>query len=385
MTEPADRRPRWTATCAITVMAIFLVGAGQSTSPGDVITLERITSFEGRGDVMSLQWSPEGTLLAIASSEPAVRVRTTPGGKLAATLRGHGSHVYDVDWNEDGSLLASAACNGRDTTGMHCVSGGIIVWDVKSGTPVQQLSFPDHSHAVATRMEQKEGKASAVDPHSQPGAEVRAVAWSNDGGSLAVGNAAGMVRIWDTATWQVIHESTPHWQITDMAWSRDGRLAVAARDNTVSIWDVSDSRIANVINHHTLDIYAIAWHPVLPLLASSSGDRTVMIWDAASEQIVRTLEGFDGSVRSVAWHPNGRYLAVTAHSVASGAGEIWVYDTARWERIARGIGEPERAFRSVTWSPDGSVLASGGNDYLITLWRFTVYPSDVPNTHGLDD
>jgi len=385
MTEPAGRRPRWTTTFAITVLAMFLAGAEPSTNPGDVAALERITSFDGRGDVMSLRWNPQGTLLAVASSEPAVRLRTTPAGKLAATLRGHGSHVYDIDWNEDGRLLASAACNGRDSTGMHCMTGGIIVWDVKNRRRVQQLSFPHHPHPVATRMEQKEGKASAVDPHSQAGAEVRAVAWSKDGRSLAVGNAAGMVRIWDTATWQVIHESTPHWQITDMAWSRDGRLAVAARDNTISIWDVSNRRIAHVLNHHTLDVYALAWHPMLPLLASGSGDRTVVIWDARREQTIQTLRGFDGSVRSVAWHPDGRYLAATAYSVSSGAGEIWVYDTRRWERIARGIGKPDRTVRSVTWSPDGNVLASGGTDYLITLWRFTVYPSNVPNTLGLGD
>ena len=370
MTKAAGRRPRCTATCVITLTSMFLVGAEPGASTGDVAALERITSFDGRGDIMTLRWNPAGSLLAIASSDPSIKLRTTPDGKVVATLRGHGSHVYDVDWNEDGSLLASAACNRRDTTGMHCMSGGIIVWDVESGTQLQELSFPDHSHAVATRMEQKEGKASAVDPHSQPGAEVRAVAWSNDGNSLAVGNAAGMVRIWDTATWQVIHESTPHWQITDMAWSKDGRLAVAARDNTVSVWDVSGSGIAHVINRHTLDIYAIAWHPALPLLASSSGDRTVVIWDAGREQTVQILEGFDGSVRGVAWHPDGRYLAVTTHSLASGAGEIWVYDTSSWQRVARGIGEPERAFRSVSWSPDGSVLASGGTDYLVTLWRF---------------
>lgn len=375
MIKPAGRQPRWTTTCIIIFMAIFLVGADPGASPGDVATLEQIASFNGRGDVMSLRWSPAGSLLAIASSDPTIRLRTTPGGKVATTLRGHGSHVYDVDWNEDGSLLASAACNGRDTTGMHCVSGGIIVWDVANGTQLQELSFPEHSHAVATRMEQKEGSASAVDPHSQPGAEVRAVAWSNDGASLAVGNAAGMVRIWDTATWQVVHESMPHWQITDMAWSRDGRLAVAARDNTVSIWDVSGSRIANVVSQHTLDIFAIAWHPTLPLLASSSGDRTVVIWDAGGNQRAQTLEGFDGSVRGVAWHPDGRYLAVTTHSLASGAAEIWIYDTARWERIARSVGEPERTLRSVTWSPDGTVLASGGSDYRITLWRFEVNSS----------
>lgn len=385
MTEPAGRRLRWTATFAIAVLAMFLVGAAPSASPGHVAALELITSFDGWGDVMSLRWSPQGTLLAVASSDPAVRLRTTPGGKLAATLRGHGSYVYDLDWNEDGSLLASAACNGRDATGLHCVAGGIIVWDVKHRSLVQQLSFPHHPHPVATRMEQKEGKASAIDPHSQAGAEVRAVAWSKDGHSLAVGNAAGTVRIWDTTTWQVIHEATPHWQITDMAWSPDGRLAVAARDNTITVWDRSGTRLTQVLNHHSLDVYAVDWHTTMPLLASAGGDRTVVIWDGDRDEIVRTLRGFGGSVRSVAWHPGGRHVAVTAYTPARGAAEILVYDTRSWRPVARGVGDDGRTLRSLAWSPDGSVLASGGTDYVITLWRFTLYPSDVPNTLGLAD
>jgi len=255
---------------------------------------------------------------------------------------------------------------------MHCVSGGIIVWVVENRTQLQKISFPHHVHAKSTRMEQKQGMASAIDPHSQPGAEVRATAWSKDGQFLAAGNAAGMVKIWDATTWAVIHESTPHWQITDMAWSADGRLAVAARDNTISVWGIGEQEIVNVLDHHTLDIFSIAWHPTKPLLASASGDRTVSIWNADGKQIAKTLTGFDGSVRSVAWHPTGRYIAVTSHVLESGAAEIWIYDTNSWERIARAVGEPDRLFRSLAWSPDGAMLASGGNDYRITLWRFAV-------------
>ncbi len=376
MTEAAGRRPRWTATGALAVLAMFIVGAQPNASPGDVAGLELITSFDGRGDIMRLRWNPQGTLLAVASSDPAVRLRTTLGGKLAATLRGHGSYVYDVDWNEDGSLLASAACDGRDATAMHCMTGGIIVWDVKRRSQVSQLSFPHHSHPVATRMEQKEGKASAVDPHSQPGAEVRAVAWSKDGRTLAVGNAAGAVRIWDTATWQLTHEATPHWQITDMAWSPDGRLAVAARDNTITVWDRSGTRLTQVLKQHSLDVYAVDWHTTMPLLASAGGDRTVVSWDADRDEIVQTLQGFGGSVRSVAWHPGGRHLAVTAYTPALGAAEILVYDAQSWRVVARGVGEGVWSFRSLAWSPDGSVLASGGTDYVITLWRFAVYDSE---------
>ena len=110
---------------------------------------------------------------------------------------------------------------------------------------------------------------------------------------------------------------------------------------------------------------------VEPLLASAGGDRTVVIWDGDRDEIVRTLRGFGGAVRSVAWHPAGRHVAVTAYTPARGAAEILIYDTRSWRPVARGVGDDGRSFRSLAWSPDGSVLASGGTDYVITLWRFT--------------
>lgn len=110
---------------------------------------------------------------------------------------------------------------------------------------------------------------------------------------------------------------------------------------------------------------------VEPLLASAGGDRTVVIWDGDRDEIVRTLRGFGGAVRSVAWHPGGRHVAVTAYTPARGAAEILIYDTRSWRPVARGVGDDGRSFRSLAWSPDGSVLASGGTDYVITLWRFT--------------
>ncbi len=370
-TKPKGNRPRRWAVSS-TVAAILFTGVGLTGGSEQHAVLEQIATFDGWGEVMSLRWNPQGTELAAASSDPTIRLRTIPGGKLAGKLIGHGSYVYDLDWKKGGRLLASAACNGGD--GENCETGGVIVWDVESRSLVRRLPLEIETHAVASRMEQKEGKPSAIDPHSQPGADARAVAWSKDGRYLAVGGGAGTVKIWDTATWKVIHESKPHWAITDMAWSQDGRLAVAARDNTVSIWEFSGqrtARITHVLEHHTLDVYAVAWHPTLPLLASSSGDRTVVIWDARREEIIHTLKDFDGAVRSVAWRLDGSHLAATAYTLASGAGEIWVYDTRSWQRVARGIGDKERTFRSIAWSPDGNLLASGGTDYVIKLWRFT--------------
>ena len=350
------------------IMGLALTGL---TACAHKVTLEPIAIVNTRVPVMSLRWSPTGEHLASASADPNIILWTMPVGKLTTTLKGHGSATYDLDWTADATLLAGAVCNDQ-TGGMHCHNGGVVVWDMNEHKIVKQLSWHMDMLPVSSRMAQKEGKASAIDPHSQPGAEARAVAWSKDGRYLAVGDIAGAVKIWNTASWALIYDATPHWVITDLAWGQTGQLAMSALDDKISIWDVSKKEITQVLKHHKHDVYTVAWHPKLPLLASGSGDKTVAIWDAHRNKVIQTLTGFDASIRGVAWRSDGRFLAAaTSYTIASRGGEVWIYDTRTWKRVARGPVRTGAMVRSVAWSPNGELLAASSDDSVIKLWRFT--------------
>ncbi len=363
----ASRSLAWGA-----VLCLSLASAGcAARAPA----LEQLTRFEGIGGVTAVRFQPQGTLLASSTSDPTIRLHAPPVAEPKSVLRGDGVVVHDLAWTRGGERLAAAVCEERDITGMHCSRGSVIVWDVASGTPLQRLPAPGAGHhhkpRPVSRLALKRADPDAVDPHSRPGAEARAVAFRPDGRRLAVGDTAGRLQIWDTERWEVVHESRPHWVIWALAWGGDGQLAVASLDNRISIWDDASGRVTRVLQHHTLDVYVVAWHPEQPLLASGSADRTVVIWDARREEIRATLDGFDGTVRAVAWHPDGGYLAAAAYDVQDGAPELRIYDTRTWLPVARGLAAPGSLIRSLSWSADGTLLASGGTDYAITIWRFT--------------
>jgi WD40 repeat protein len=56
----------------------------------------------------------------------------------------------------------------------------------------------------------------------------------------------------------------------------------------------------------------VAWSPDGSRLASAAGDKTVRLWDARTGEVGRTLEGHTGPVVSVAWSPDGTHLASAA-------------------------------------------------------------------------
>jgi WD40 repeat protein len=79
----------------------------------DAVTLqERTRLCVATGAVVGLAYSPDGRLLAGASSDETVHVWEVATGQLRHTLRGHTDRVYSVAFAPDGQTLASAGQTG---------------------------------------------------------------------------------------------------------------------------------------------------------------------------------------------------------------------------------------------------------------------------------
>jgi WD40 repeat protein len=86
-----------------------------------------------------------------------------------------------------------------------------------------------------------------------------------------------------------------------VAYSPDGRrLASAAWDGTVKVWDAANGQELLPLNGHTETVRNVAYSPDGRRLASAAWDGTVKVWDAASGQELLTLKGHPGGAWG--WH-----------------------------------------------------------------------------------
>jgi WD40 repeat protein len=314
---------------------------------------------------------------------------TAPLYKLAYTVEGHTGEVMQVSFSPDGKRLASA---GRDST--------VRFWDSATGKFMLSVGVTDANAVVFTpdgkgfasagdsgavglysaatgRQTDVFGDASVTSLKLPDGSttseHIYSLAFSTDGRFLAAAQVSGL-KIYDVASrTQVPGPSRAPTAPLVVAFSPDGNWLAAAgnalgKQGPIRIW-----RVESWLPHHTLtpafDAAALAFSHDGKLLASGGEDKTVRIWDVRTGEALKVLPSLPAKVRSLAFRPDGRELA----AAVSGAAVLW--NTETWGEQAQVVVPADRAtagakaVNSVAFSPDGSLLATGGQERVLRVFR----------------
>jgi WD40 repeat protein/class 3 adenylate cyclase len=97
------------------------------------------------------------------------------------------------------------------------------------------------------------------------------------------------------------------------------------------------------------------------MLVSPSGDRTIRLWDAETGDCLRTLEGHTGMVFSAAFDPQGQMLATGGDDK-----QLRLWKVPSGESLSS-IEHPETVC-GIAFAPSGQLLASACADRKVRLW-----------------
>lgn len=157
-------------------------------------------------------------------------------------------------------------------------------------------------------------------------------------------------------------------EVDAVAFSSDGRYALAGSEGNISIWDLSNgSRIGTFGNsvHSTDTMFSPDGRSVL--IAPFIGQ--CQLWDAATGRLIRTFEKIPESRDSMAFSPDGRFVLFGIRVRDEGRCTLVLYDATTGKRIQVFGGEGHSDYiNAVAFSPDGRYAVSGSRDFTVKLW-----------------
>ena len=253
--------------------------AGLHVYDWPTLNLQRIIKVKAR-NVHHLAFSPSGDRVAVGGGNPAtegtVEIFSWPEGKSLRVLRGHRDSVMAVAWR-NASSLASASLDRR-----------IILWDLRTGTPTQDLK--GHSRGVSS------------------------LCFLQDAETLVSTGVDRNVRVWNVTTGELLRSLNNHTMPVHALALRPGNtgmplIASASDDRTVRLWQPTIGRMVKFarLDAATLNV---AWLNEGSKIVATCVDGRIRIIEPDTVAVIDEIDALDGWIYALIVHPTDGSLAV---------------------------------------------------------------------------
>ena len=281
-----------------------------------------------------------------ATDESRSQVVTTLEQPTTAILRGHSRQVNGVSFDRSGDLIASV---GQD--------GTLRLWDVANrrevGSP-RDLIGDVPAYGTATS---ESGSATAVafSPASQllvtaaviyhfsgggiglasetstlsvwmanghtlqrvaersdPGREIRNIAFNPEGTELATASDDGSVQLWSPSSLSLLATPAPSGeapQPSTVSFSPDGKLLAFDANSEVQLWDIATNQPTGL--PISPNAGAISFDPANAAVLATAGSSDVELWDIAANQELSSYKvSLTSGAHDIVFSPDGGRIGV---------------------------------------------------------------------------
>ena len=246
--------------------------------------------------VCNIALSPNGMTLASGGFDGTMRLWDVETKKVIAKWTGHTDWVHSVCWSAEGKRVASGSDNGT-----------MEMWNVES-------------------------QETDLGPIKTGHERVHAVAYSPDVSKIATGGLdEHAIKIWDTRTGELLSTLGQDSPACSLAWTSDQKKLIAGIGNgLIRIFDTVTWEQIAILEDHKLPVVAISLFRNDRLLASGSFDHAARLWNLDTNLPIGPPLRHRDWVHGVALSTDGKFLATACddknayiwdiHAILNGAG-----------------------------------------------------------------
>ena len=354
--------------------------------------LHRLPSFQhlqslsvSSGVLDTAAISPAGDKLALGCSEYGqMLVWDWRSESYALRQQGHRTGALAVAWAPDSATLATAGGDGKVKVGDASEKAFCSAATFQG----REIAFPTArwrgksilltlTRTMMVKVWNRESGMCFV-TFSEHAAAVTALTFMPSGHALVSASLDGTVRAFDLVRYRNFRTfAAPHAvQFVSVAVDGGGEVVAAGtlEPFKVFVWSLRTGQLLSALAGHTGPIYALAFVPLAPVLASGSWDKTVRLWNVFSGYGCIASLQHSHEVLALAPRPDGKQLCT---ATLDGQLSFWDADdgelkgTLECRRdVGGGQGEDQanRCFRSLSYSSDGTMVLAGGKSRHVCLY-----------------
>ena len=298
-----------------------------------------ILSLKGQNNwVNSLEFSPDGQLLASGGGDHTVELWRVSDGKLLKTMDEHTELVYCVDFNPEGTILAS--CSLDET---------IKLWDAKNGNlirsidginfPISEIGFAPDGNIIAGLISEssysldsnnsigfwnvKDGTLiSLIGSNSE---DFVSFIFNQDGKILATGDLSKKIKLWNVIDGKLLGKFT----ISDnellsgfpepITFTANSNQLYYKNENLITLLNIKDGKEIRSIQNSNFPALGgcFSISPDLSyVITCKRKDEALKFWQLSDGALLGELNTEGGWVRAIEFDATGNILA-TGHSDGS--------------------------------------------------------------------
>lgn len=314
-----------------------------------------------RGDIDSIDFSPDSTQIVSAYANNIVRIWSVRGREIA-TLK-HRETPLKVVYNSDGSSIASGGYGrkvrvwtnkGQEIATFTGHQGSITALDFSANN--RYLISADDRGIIKIWNQQGEELVS-IDGHD---GSISKIVFHPDGNVFASSSFDGAIKLWNLKGNRLGTFLGHQESVEDIEFSADGQTIVSAGgDGTIRFWQL-DYPFKKVLSDRTAGVDSLGISPDGKIIVSGNQDGTIKLWHS-NGTLINTLKGHQATIMNLAWSNDGQILASAG---ADGTIKLWNRDG----KLQNTLEGHENEVFDVQFSQDNTKIYSGSLDGTVKQW-----------------